>query len=96
MEVVEVSGAVRHVTLGVSVSVVTESVANTSSWGTVPPGASCAQADLGEYEASQVPPSWSNPTLGPGNPTRGRGRGSGPGPGPGHGPGSDPGCYPTR
>ena len=54
MEVVEASGAVRQVTLGVSASVATEAVASSSSWGAMPPGRSCAEADLGEYAAQQV------------------------------------------
>ena len=52
---VEASGAVRLVTLGVSASVATEAVANRSSWGSVPPGRSCAEANLGEFAAPQVP-----------------------------------------
>ena len=54
VEVVEASGAVRQVTLGVSASVATEAVASSSSWGAMPPGRSCAEADLGEYAAQQV------------------------------------------
>ena len=51
----EASGAVRLVTLGVSASVAVEPVANRSSWGTVPPGRPCDEADLGEYAAPLVP-----------------------------------------
>ena len=60
----EASGAVRLVTLGVSASVAVEPVANRSSWGTVPPGRACDQADLGEYAAPLVP-AHSTPTLTP-------------------------------
>ena len=55
IEVVEASGEVRLVTLGVSASVAAEAVANRSSWGAVPPGRSCAEANLGEYAVPQVP-----------------------------------------
>ena len=41
-------------TLGFSASVATEAVANRSSWDSVPPGRSCAEANLGEFAASQV------------------------------------------
>ena len=54
VEVVEASGAVQLVTLGVSASVATEAVANRSSWGAVPPGRPCAEATLDEYAAPQV------------------------------------------
>ena len=60
----EASGAVRLVTLGVSASVAVEPVANRSSWGTVPPGRPCDDADLGEYAAPLVP-AHSTPTLTP-------------------------------
>ena len=63
----EASGAVRLVTLGVSASVAVEPVANRSSWGTVPPGRACDQADLGEYAAPLVP-AHSTPTLTPSQP----------------------------
>ena len=58
----EASGAVRLVTLGVRASVAVEPVANRSSWGTVPPGRFCDEADLGEYAAPLVP-AHSTPTL---------------------------------
>ena len=58
----EASGAVRVVTLGVSASVAAEPVANRSSWGSVPPGRPCDEADLGEYAAPLVP-AHSTPTL---------------------------------
>ena len=60
----EASGAVRLVTLGVSASVAVEPVANRSSWGTVPPGRPCDEADLGEYAAPLVP-AHSTPALTP-------------------------------
>ena len=55
IEVVEASGEVRLVTLGVSASVAAEAVANRSSWGAVPPDRSCAEANLGKYAVPQVP-----------------------------------------
>ena len=54
IQVVEASGAVRQVALSVSASVLAEAVANRSSWGAVPPGHACAEADRGEYAAPQA------------------------------------------
>ena len=66
VEVVEASGAVRLVTLGVSASVATEAVANRSSWGEVAPGRPCAEVTLSEYAAPQVRAELGLQSLSPG------------------------------